>query len=108
MEGPGITPHRYFGRNRRIRLLLPITSSLVKVLALAGRSSDPLVGDLEPELEPTDQEMAGGLDTHRRLEVTRAVWDSRGSCECCRGLPDIRLAGSGSKQVVVPLAATVR
>ena len=54
----------------------------------SSRSSSPLIRRWR----------AGGLDTHRRLEVTRAVWDSRGSCECCRGLPDIRLAGSGSKQ----------
>ncbi len=36
------------------------------------RPSDPLVGDLEPRLELTDQKMAPG-DTYRRPEVARAV-----------------------------------
>jgi hypothetical protein len=41
-------------------------------------SSDPLVSALENSLEPTDQGMAFGLDTPRRLEVSRAVsLDSR-------------------------------
>jgi hypothetical protein len=57
--------------------LLPITSSLGKVPRhRGGGPSDPLVGGLEPELEPTDQGIpvrAGHTTTARRLEPSRGA-----------------------------------
>jgi hypothetical protein len=84
--------------------LLPITSSLGKVPRhRGGGPSDPLVGGLEPELEPTDQGIpvrAGHTSTARRLEPSqRAAFQGPSGR---RGLPDIRF-----RRLLVPAQVLV-